>query len=752
MRRLLAVLVGLNLLAPAGLAQNTPTPGKQPQVNPRTAPPMPPPAQQGAGSKKGVIRTAVDLVLIDVRVTDKAGKPILGLNPAQFTLLEDGKPQKIGSFEFYNIEAIEAAARPDSKPVVVPLGTIAPIVSTASPEETQKAVRDHRLMVLFFDLTSMQPEDLLRARDAAEHYLREQITPADLVAVATFGNQIRVPVHFTNDRDVLLRAVRSLRPGKEAQLSEFLEAAPQQGEDAASEDTGAAYTPDATEFNIFNTDRKLAAMESLANLLRPIPGRKSVVQFTSGIAQTGEENRSQLRAAVDAANRANVSFYTVDARGLFAQPAGGEASQAALGGTATFTGIGRLGGISGSAARASSRAVDTGASVFKQSGSRQASRETLATLATDTGGQSFFDLGDFREVFEKVQADTPGYYLVGYYSTNSNRNGRWRRVRVKVDAPGARVHYREGYYAPRNFGLATAQDRERELMEAMRTEAPRVEFPIALETAYFRMNDKESFVPIAAKLPWSALEWATKRGKREAEFDFAAEVRDQQSNKIVGALRDTIKVSLATDRFQQLQQHALLYQGGLILGPGNYRLKFLARENETGRIGSFEEDILLPKLDARKIELSSVLLSSQIEPVSDTSEVKRKSLGTNARLKVTVLEVSGERIVPSVTHVFTNKQELYVFFQAYLPAGVDGSKTQAGLAFYRNGEYVSETPLVEPAQVDAKTQTASFRIGLPLDKLPPGSYTLQAVVIQDGGEQAGFARSYFAVRPAPTAR
>ena len=132
--------------------------------------------------------------------------------------------------------------------------------------------------------------------------------------------------------------------------------------------------------------------------------------------------------------------------------------------------------------------------------------------------------------------------------------------------------------------------------------------------------------------------------------------------------------------------------------------------------------------------------------------MKRKSLGTNARLKVTVLEVSGQRIVPSVTHVFTNKQELYVFFQAYLPAGVDGSKTQAGLAFYRHGEYVSETPLVEPAAADAKAQTASFRIGLPLDKLPPGSYTVQAVVIQDGGEQAGFARSYFAVQPAPAAR
>lgn len=493
----------------------------------------------------------------------------------------------------------------------------------------------------------------------------------------------------------------------------------------------------------------LAALESLANLLRSIPGRKSVVHFTGGITQTGEENHSQLRAATDAANRANVSFYMVDSRALFAQPPGGEGRQGSSAGSAMFTGEGRT---TVTATRESSRAMFTGAAVFRQSALRQTSRDTLTTLASDTGGRAFFDIGDFHEVFEKVQADTPGYYLIGYYSANASRNGRWRRVRVNVDAPGARVRYREGYYAPRDYGLATAQDRERQLIEAMRAEAPRVEFPIALETAYFRLSEKEVFVPVAAKLPSSALEWATKRGKREAEFDFAAEVRDLQTNKLVGALRDTIKVSLATDRFQQLQQRALLYQGGLILGAGNYRLKFLARENESGRIGSFEQDLAVPKLDADKIELSSVLLSSQLEAVRETSEVKRKSLGPDARLKITPLEVSGERIVPSVTHVFTNKQELYVFFQAYLPAKMDGAKTRAGLVFYRNGEYASETPLVEPAEVDAKTQTASFRIGLPLDTLPPGNYAVQAVVVEDGGEQAAFARNYFAVRPAPTAR
>src|SRR6185437_8238758 len=113
-----------------------------------------------------------------------------------------------------------------------------------------------------------------------------------------------------------------------SQLAGLSAAPAQNGEYDVSEDTGAAYTPDDTEFNVFNTDRKLSAIQGLANLLKHIPGKKIVMQFTGGITQTGEENRTELEAATDAANRANVSFYTIDARGLMAETPGGDATQA----------------------------------------------------------------------------------------------------------------------------------------------------------------------------------------------------------------------------------------------------------------------------------------------------------------------------------------------------------------------------------------------------------------------------------------
>jgi VWFA-related protein len=713
MRRVFALLVIASLVAPAGAAQN---PGQ-------SAPPAPQKKQQGPEPGERVIRVYSDLVLIDVQVIGRDGKPVKGLKQENFKLTEDGKEQKVASFDYYDIETIETAGAADQKPILVSLGAV------AQPEKVRETVRDHRLIVLFFDMTSMQPDELLRAIAAAQKYLREQMTPADLVGVVVFGNRLNVYANFTNDREALVRAVGRLRPGKEAQLAGAVDNAAAAGEEAVTEDTGDAYTADETEFNIFNTDRKLAAIEGLCSLLRDIPGKKAVIEFAGGITQTGQENRSQLRSAVDAANRANVSLYTVDTRGLQASVPGGNADTGAAAGTAMFS----------------------GAAVFRQTASRQDSRETLATLSQDTGGRAFFDMGDFKEVFAQVQEDSSGYYLLGYYSANGQKDGKWRDVKVKVVAPGSKVRHREGYYAAKDYTRFNTEDRERQLDEAMRAENPRVELPLAVEASQFRLNSEEVYVPVAVKLAASALDWAEKRGRRETEFDFAAEVRltlaQGRVGPVMGVMRDTVKVKLDSERFQQVSQRAIVYQGGFILAPGSYRLKFLARENESGRIGTFEQDLLIPMRQPERLELSTIMLSSQLETVKKTTEVEKKSFADGAKMTRSPLEMGGERIIPSVTRVFTTQQKMYVFFQAYVPAKVDPATLRAGLLFFRGGERLSETPMVEPAEVDAKTRIASFRLSLPLEKFAPGRYTVQAVTVQTGGGHSAFARGYFALRP-----
>ena len=205
-----------------------------------------------------------------------------------------------------------------------------------------------------------------------------------------------------------------------------------------TQDVSDAFTPDETEFNIFNTDEKLAAIESLATMLRSVPGRKSVIHFSSGITRTGQENQATLRAATDAANQADVSLYTMDARGLAALPPGGDASSSSPSGTGIYS----------------------GSAVASQVSSLQGSRETLAALATDTGGRTFYDLNDFTPAFEEVQKENSSYYLIGYSPTNTHSDGRFRHIRVEVARPGLKVQARPGYFAPKNFRQFTREEKE----------------------------------------------------------------------------------------------------------------------------------------------------------------------------------------------------------------------------------------------------------------------------------------------------
>jgi VWFA-related protein len=714
------------LLAPAAAsAQQAPAP---PAAQPSTAPPANLPQ-----NPTFVLRAQSNVVRIDVEVTDGSGKPIKGLRADQFQITDDGKSQKISSFSYSDIEKVETAPEDGAKPIVVPVDNEGPGASEAVTDR----VRDRRMIVLFFDMTSMEPDDIGRAHAAAQKFLKQQMTPADLVSVVTFTTRISVLANFTNDKTVLDKAVARILPGAASQIDNPLYAAAENGEYDVQQYTGDAYTPDETEFNVFNTDQKLAAVEGLVNVLATIPGRKAVVEFTGGITQTGEENRAELRAATDAANRADVSIYSIDARGMFATPPGGDVTANAATGTSMFS----------------------GAAVYHQTDQREDSRDTLATLSTDTGGKAFFDLGDLSDAFPTIQKDYSGYYLIGYdLPADVKRDGTWHAIRVKVNAPGAHVHYRSGYYAPRDFQHLQKEDRDQQLADAMRSESPEVDLPIAVETAMFRLNDQQVYVPISAKLSSTALDWAKKHDRREAAFDFAAEVLAVPSGQSVAQLRDTITVHLDEEQFQQVNRSNLVYQGGVVLAPGNYRLKFLARENESGKIGTFEQALVVPQRPAARMSLSSVLLSSQLVPVvAKSTQVQIRGQGTRAQNVLSPLEVEGQKIVPSVTRFFTQQQTLYVFFQAYYPEKsdraepLDPSTLRAGLVFFRGGVQLNSTPLLPPTAVDTKTRTASYRISLPLAKLPAGHYTVQAVAIAAGTEQSAFGRAYLALEQAPTA-
>jgi VWFA-related protein len=682
------------------------------------------------------LKITTNEVLVDVRVTDHKGDPVTGLNQSNFSVYEDGVLQKINSFDLENIQKLAQENGENGKPAVINLGSL----PKATPQETyRRLVQNHRLIVLFFDLTSMQIPDLLRALQSAQNFVKTQLTPADLVAVVTYSSNLRVVQDFTNDRDVLSKAIKGIQIGQSSTLASNGSVGEAGGTDSfgntvVTQDTGDAFTPDETEFNIFNTDEKLSALQSLADLLQAVPGRKSVIHFSSGIEQTGVDNEAQLQATIDAANRADVSFYTLDARGLLAMPPGGDASSASPSGTAIYT----------------------ASAVSSQISSLHNSRETLSTLATDTGGHMFTDLNNFAPAFNYVQKENSTYYLIGYTSSNTKADGKFRHIRVElIGAHGLKVEARPGYYAPVSFGHSSGQQKELQLEDALNSQTPFLDLPLAVETAYFQQPDGHYYVVLAAKIPGSSIPFHQHSTVHQTQFDFAWRATDP-NGKVAGGLRDTLPVKLNASTYQDVLKGNILYEGGIVLPPGTYRLKVVVRENLTGKMGTFEKSLELPPVKKTGLELSSVVVSNELSKSLPTQH-RRGPWAMSA--EENPLDSGSQTILPSVTRVFRADQNLYVYLQSYGGKPESANKTNKraekavppsmALIFFRNGAQISEAGPYPAKSGKSGAGKSSYFTEIPLTKFPPGRYWMQVNVLDPAANEVAFARIPLAIMPTP---
>ena len=331
--------------------------------------------------------------------------------------------------------------------------------------------------------------------------------------------------------------------------------------------------------------------------------------------KTGVENHSQIESTVNAAIRANVSFYPVDARGLVALAPGGDASKAAPRGTSVFTG------------RPSPRRRPK----FNDQ------QETLFTLAEDTGGKALLDSNDLTLGIQQAHEDLGSYYVLGYYDTNPVADGKFRRVQVSVAKQyQAQLDYRNGYFAAKEFNKSTSADKERQLQEALILGDPVTDLPLALEINYFRLVGDHYFVPVAVKIAGSEIALSRRGAGDTTEFDFVGQVTDARG-QIKGNVRDTIKVKMG-EGAAQLASRNIQYDTGFTLSPGKYRLKFLARENQGGKMGTFETDFTVPNVNAdhKGLRVSSVVWSGQRQPVAE-------AIGAGANQKLLVNHPAGLR-------------------------------------------------------------------------------------------------------------
>jgi VWFA-related protein len=662
------------------------------------------PAQSGP-----TFRSTTRLIVEAVSVVGKDGRPVEGLTAKDFTVTEDGEPQSISFVEFQRIEPVnraQASPGQNSQPVVTVPAVKPTGLQISSTPLGEIRYRDRRLLVLYFDATALPTPDLLRACAAARTFIDTQMTPQDLLSIMTFkGGGVRVKQDFTDDRAALREIIQDLIFGED-----------KDGDGIADPEPGTAFGQDDGEFNIFNTDRQLSALQTAVTMLRPFAEQKALIYFASGLRLNGVDNQAQLRATINAAIRANVAIHTIDARGLVAQAPLGDATKASPGGIGMFSG----------------QLVNTATTNF------QRSQDSLYSLAKDTGGKALFDYNDLSRGIVDAADSLASYYLIGYYSTHSATDGRFHRVRISLTGSlAADLSYRQGYFADKTFAKFTAADKERQLEDALMLENPVTDITIAMEVNYFQLNRAEYFVPVAVKIPGSELLLARRGGAQRTVIDYIGEVKDDTGYTWQN-IRDRLEIKLSDDTAGQLATRPIQIETGFTLLPGKYVIKLLARDAETGRIGTYLASFTIPNLNRedKRVPISSVVLGSQRVPVANALYSVKQKIAADS---VNPLVSDGQRLMPSVTRVFSKGRDLYVFLQAYQRSASTIQPLVAFVSFYRDGVKSFETaPLAVTEGYDPRSKALPLRFSLSLATLPTGKYDCQVTVLDPAGQKAAF--------------
>jgi len=618
-------------------------------------------------------RSDTRLVIRAVKVRDGQGRAVEGLAAGDFAVSENGAPQPIAVCEFQRTADADDAT------------------AIAAVEQPSTARPARRMLVLYFDLGGIGRRSLRRAFAAAGNFVERRMSNSDAVAVmANVRGNLRMIQDFTSDRGLLLTALGNLaKPDEE------------------SVDPEGSFTFGANngEFNVFATDRRLAALERAARLLEKTRERKALIYFAAGWGLGESRNLAEMRALVNAARRANVEIYPIDTRGLVAEPLLGDASVASAGGVEVYSGA----------------AVAARTDIFEQS------QDALYSLAADTGGKAWLNNNDLQAGIEQARRLYSSYYLIGYYSTYTEADGKFRRIAIRV--PGRehlKLEYGDGYFGDKVFERMTAADRERQLEDAFALESPITEIPLAAAVNYFQLNPDEYFVPVVVNIAGAELMTGRKPGDGRAELDLIGEIKDS-NGRTVRTLRDRVTVKLDAARREKLASGLVEYDTGYTLLPGEYALKLLVRDGETGRIGTLIRRFDIPNLNRMgPMRWSSLVLGGTRVRMGEAIY----SAGRDKRQATNPLVDDGRKLVPSVTRVFDGDSSMVIYVEVYRPESSAPGPVTAYVGLYRGGTKVLETSPTEFRALEGtRLKTARIELEAPLAALGAGRYDCQVSLI-----------------------
>lgn len=452
----------------------------------------------------------------------------------------------------------------------------------------------------------------------------------------------------------------------------------------APPDAGGSSPEADSEFTWFSADRNMAALRTAEKMLASLNEKKSLIYFSDGLNLSATDNQAPLRGATLDAIRAGISIFPIDARGA---------------------------AVRGAEVRGGAEPSDA-----------------LSSLGADTGGKAMADSADLATGIVAAEKSITSYYIVGYSAANEALDGRFRRVTIAMNNNAdAKLEYRRGYFAEKDFGtVAEPQGKERQLEDAMMMGDTVSDLTLAAEVNYFRQNNAESFTPVTLKIPGSELALARKSGAERTVIDFIGEIQDERGMTVQN-IRGSRDIRLTDATAQEWAKRPIAYDTGFNLLPGVYTIKILARDSETARIGTFLSRFTIPNLNRedQQLPITSVVLGTQLDDAPVNPSV------------VNPLVQDGKRLMPSVTRVFSSKNDMYVYLQAFEKGATTAKPLMAHATFYKGAVKVMETPPITVSDgLDPKSKMLPIRLDVPLASLKPGEYDCQVTVLDPATQKS----------------
>ena len=642
-------------------------------------------AQQDAQQPTVTFRSEVNYVEVDARVLDAEGRFVANLSQEDFEVLEDGQAQKVSVFSRVNIP-VERATRPlfASKPI--------------EPDvQTNMSGINGRVYLIVLDDLHTTPLLTPRTRLAARQFIERYMGTNDVAAVVHTSGRADAAQEFTSNQRLLLAAVdkfsgrklRSATLNKIDQSTMTLPGEPPTDIDAAERGHNARNT-----------------LESLGNFARAMEGvrgrRKALVYFSEGIdydINNPFENRDattvieSTRAAVAAATRANVALYGVDVRGL--------------------------GAGADSLAEVQSFPSDptsglTSSALFNET---RLGQDSLRVLSEETGGFAVVNTNNIPAAFDRLVEENSSYYVLGYYPSNDRRDGRFRRIEVRVKKPGLTVRARRGYVAPRGrvqaAKLAGPNDASEELREAMSSPVPVAGLPLAATASVFKGPDNKGSVVISTTIGARDLSLTEKDGTFNNDLEIAYVAVDQ-NGKVFSGDRNTLTLNLKPDTLRRLRAGGFRVISTMDLPPGRYQLRIAAREGNTRRSGSLNYDVEVPDFAKERFAISGLALTSMASSLVPTARPK------DPLTKLLPGPISTHR-------EFVQGDEIALFAEVYEAGGGPAHKVEINLTMKaEGGQTVFQTREErDSSELQGSSGGYGFTTRIPLRDIAPGLYVLR---------------------------